>query len=54
MWSTLGHFCDYFSILKITYGILAATMENTLSHIEKKREFTKETAETKISQKFPS
>jgi hypothetical protein len=52
MWSTPSHFCDYFSILGITYGLLAATMAKTLSHIDREREFTKETIETKISQQI--
>jgi hypothetical protein len=52
MWSTLGNFYDYFSILGITYGLLAAIMGKTLSHIDKEREFTKETVETNISQQI--
>jgi hypothetical protein len=52
VWRTPGHFFDYFSILGITYILLATTMENTLSHIDRERKFTKETVETEILQQI--
>jgi hypothetical protein len=52
MWSTPDKFFYYISILGITYGLLATTMENKLPHIDKEREFTKENIEANISQQI--